>query len=228
MSISDEKALLNNYREFVEQSKAKGPRWAFGNEVLYRMCRENPLHEDSDVVVGKVWLIGRSYAAAIERRSGGATKGDDFYFDVVAPKMIQIGPDLDDKLNLLRSVEGTIPDEIQKQALATHEYLTSAFRDITRQGKRSLASKYLHFHCPNVFFIYDSRADKAIKAWVKRPVKPLLENVSCDVTYGDFICRAIELRRFIGAHTDNLLSPREIDDFLLWLNVAREKQERAD
>ena len=228
MSISDEKALLNNYREFVEQSKAKGPRWAFGNEVLYRMCRENPLHEDSDVVGGKVWLIGRSYSAAIERRSGGATKGDDFYFDVVAPKMMQIGPDLGGKLNLLRSVEGTIPDEIQKQALATHEYLKSAFRDITRQDKRSLASKYLHFHCPNVFFIYDSRADKAIKTWVKRPVKSLLENVSCDVTYGDFVCRAIELRGFIGAHTGNSLSPREIDDFLLWLNVAREKQERAE
>ena len=228
MSISDEKALLNNYREFVEQSKAKGPRWAFGNEVLYRMCRENPLHEDSDVVVGKVWLIGRSYSAAIERRSGGATKGDDFYFDVVAPKMMQIGPDLGGKLNLLRSVEGTIPDEIQKQALATHEYLKSAFRDITRQDKRSLASKYLHFHCPNVFFIYASRADKAIKTWVKRPVKSLLENVSCDVTYGDFVCRAIELRGFIGAHTGNSLSPREIDDFLLWLNVAREKQERAE
>ena len=70
MPITDEKALLNNYREFVEQSKVKGPRWAFGNEVLYRMCRESPLHEDPDVVVGKVWLIGRSYAAAIERRSG--------------------------------------------------------------------------------------------------------------------------------------------------------------
>ena len=228
MPITDEKALLNNYREFVEQSKVKGPRWAFGNEVLYRMCRESPLHEDPDVVVGKVWLIGRSYAAAIERRSGSATKGDDFYFDVVAPKMMQIGHDLDDKLDLFRSVEGTIPDEMQKQALATHEFLTSAFHDITRQNKRSLASKYLHFHCPNAFFIYDGRADAAIKAWVNRPVKSLLENVSCDLTYGDFVCRAIELRRFISAHTDNLLSPRKIDDFLLWLNVSREKQERAD
>ena len=43
-------------------------RWEYGNSVLYRMCKEQPEHKDIDVIVGKIWLIGRSYAAAIERR----------------------------------------------------------------------------------------------------------------------------------------------------------------
>ncbi|AJH77677.1 hypothetical protein [Heyndrickxia coagulans] len=45
-----------------------GNGWSFGNEILYEMCRKNPDHNKADVIVGKIWLIGRSYAAAIENR----------------------------------------------------------------------------------------------------------------------------------------------------------------
>ena len=74
----------NLYQEFLKQNNH---RWEFGNSILYRMCEENPLHNDADVIVGKIWLIGRSYAAAIERRrNADGYQGDDFYFDAVAPK----------------------------------------------------------------------------------------------------------------------------------------------
>jgi hypothetical protein len=31
------------------------------------MCREEPLHSNPEIVSGKIWLIGRAYAAAVER-----------------------------------------------------------------------------------------------------------------------------------------------------------------
>lgn len=40
--------------------------WRFGNKILYDMCYNNPEHTNKEVVIGKIWLIGRSYAAAIE------------------------------------------------------------------------------------------------------------------------------------------------------------------
>ena len=43
-------------------------KWDFGNKVLYNMCKKNLYHNDPDIIVGKVWIIERSYAAAIERR----------------------------------------------------------------------------------------------------------------------------------------------------------------
>ena len=55
--------------------------WGWGNGVLYRMCRNNPRHRDRDVIVGKMWLIGRAYAASIER---GAGMGDHVYAAVAA------------------------------------------------------------------------------------------------------------------------------------------------
>ena len=47
---------------------AESSKWAYANSILYEMCSKTPLHNDADVIVGKIWLIGRSYAAAIERR----------------------------------------------------------------------------------------------------------------------------------------------------------------
>lgn len=34
--------------------------WDWGNEVLYRMCREELGHTKLGVIAGKVWLIGRA------------------------------------------------------------------------------------------------------------------------------------------------------------------------
>ena len=136
--------------------------WRFGNDVLYRMCDEEPLHQDADVVVGKLWLIGRSYAAAIERRKNKQESSDDFYYTEVAPKMLSIGKELDERLSELKKFEELSDDTID-MALNTHKYLTDVFYEITQLEKRSLASKYLHFHCPSMFWIYDSRANAAIR-----------------------------------------------------------------
>lgn len=39
----------------------------YGDEVLYRMCSERPLHDDMDTIVSKIVLIGRITGASLER-----------------------------------------------------------------------------------------------------------------------------------------------------------------
>ncbi len=57
--------------------------WALGNETLYKLCRDHPEHKNDKAIVAKIWLIGRSYAAAIERRKNKAANNpivnDAFY-----------------------------------------------------------------------------------------------------------------------------------------------------
>ena len=208
--IKDESKVLNLYKQFVA---TKNNNWEFGNSILYKMCDENPEHNDLDVVVGKIWLIGRSYAAAIERRKGGKKTGD-FYFDVVAPKMKKIGNELDKKIKELSQPSANHVDDL----LCTHKFLTDVFSDISQLQKRSLASKYLHFHCPSKVFIYDSRARDAIHKFVKRPDKSILKKLQSDKydkDYGDFACRILELKNFLETKLKKSLTPRDIDNFLL-------------
>lgn len=199
------------YQDFLN---TKSSRWEFGNSILYEMCSNNPYHNQSDIIVGKIWIIGRSYAAAIERRKHASNTNDDFYYDLVAPKMLEIGDELDERLSQLRDDGGTIRDNV-KNILETHKFLMDVFYELTGLEKRSLASKYLHFHCPELFFIYDSRARTAINRYVKRPDKKALDNINCDKEYGDFVCRMLELQAFLQERTDCNQSPRTLDSFLL-------------
>ena len=203
-------------KQYKEYLKQKNSRWEFGNSILYQMCEDNPLHNDADVVIGKIWLIGRSYAAAIERRKNADDyQGDDFYYDAVAPKMLEIGKELDSRIESLKNNTGIIADCVP-EILSTHKYLMDAFMDLTGLEKRSLASKYLHFHCPEKFFIYDSRARAAIGKIVKRPNKKILLGIDDhDAEYGDFVCRMLELQEYLDEKLEVYEKPRAIDSFLL-------------
>lgn len=203
-------------KQYKEYLKQKNSRWEFGNSILYQMCEDNPLHNDADVVIGKIWLIGRSYAAAIERRKNADDyQGDDFYYDAVAPKMLEIGKELDSRIESLKNNTGIIADCVP-EILSTHKYLMDAFMDLTGLEKRSLASKYLHFHCPEKFFIYDSRARAAIGKIVKRPNKKILLGIDDhDAEYGDFVCRMLELQEYLDEKLGVYEKPRAIDSFLL-------------
>ena len=208
--IKNEKKVLKLYKKFSTKNDSK---WTFGNKILYKMCEENPKHTDPDVIVGKIWLIGRSYAAAIERRKGAKQETDNFYFDIVAPNMKRIGRKLDKKISTLLKSSSDI-----ESLLTTHKFLTDEFNKITNLQKRSLASKYLHFHCPEKVFIYDSRANKAINKLVTLSDKTILNNLSStkyDNEYGKFVWKVLELKHFLEKELNNHLNPRDIDNFLL-------------
>lgn len=194
-----------------------GNRWNFGNEILYEMCRKNPKHKNADVVVGKIWLIGRSYAAAIERRQNTSeiVSGDDFYFNVVAPKMLEIGEELDNRIEELTKYDAITKDAL-KAITDTHLFLTNVFLDISGQNKRSLASKYLHFHVPNMFYIYDSRAVREARRYVKleKRLKTSLAPFG-DKEYIELVTRLYTFQEYVEDRYGMSMTPRDIDSFLL-------------
>lgn len=184
--------------------------WDLGNRILYDLCLEYPGHRVAEEIIAKVWLIGRSYAASIERRRNADQIGDGFYEAAVAPAMMQAG--IDDWL-------ASIPEAEPRQcvrALAVHKQLMDLFADITKLEKRSLASKYLHFHMPGVFYLYDSRARRAITRVVPRLNKlPHIPPGTYDPEYRDFVRRCLWLRAEIHSSQGLMLTPREIDKLLL-------------
>ena len=57
------------YQEFKKAAEELNERnHSFTNEILYRMCLENPeiLNADPAVLAGKIEMIGRVYAASPE------------------------------------------------------------------------------------------------------------------------------------------------------------------
>ena len=189
--------------------------WLIGNEVLYTMCRQYPKHEIVAEIVAKVWLIGRSYAAAIERGRGsdlGTERTNDaFYEKDVGPALARSS--LDAKLASL-SPGMRLTRDTGDVVVATHGYLVSEFRKITGKANRSLASKYLHFHRPELFLIYDSRAAEAIgrvdMARPKRIVRP-----NGDAEYAQFVNAVLALSGHIQSDFGVVLNPRQIDRLLL-------------
>ena len=128
--------------------------------------------------------------------------------------MMEIGGELDFRLSKLNTVQTPIIENV-KEILETHKLLMDTFYELTGLEKRSLASKYLHFHCPKIFFIYDTRAKAGINKYIKRPDKRILRDTECDLEYGDFVCRMLELQAFLQERTDCYQSPRTLDSFLL-------------
>lgn len=184
--------------------------WDWANDVLYRMCRDYPRHENYEVIIGKMWLIGRAYAAAIER---GAGEGEDIYA-TIAPKIADSG--LDKWLADVSDVRSVDIGNLHR-VLATHQRFTALLKRHTVRGRRSFASKYLHFHKPRAFFIFDSRADREIRKRMSHSHFALPGScVEADPAYAAFVLRCIEYRdREAATSRDIPMTPRQLDKRLL-------------
>ncbi len=189
--------------------------WKFGNDILYKLCQDFPKHDTSSQIVGKIWLIGRSYAAAIERRKtgdAGIPEGDDFYFDRVAPFVLE--SDIDTWIQSIGVKELPNNDNLVR-IVDVHWRVTDLFLKISGQEKRSLASKYLHFHRPETFFIYDSRAVSAISKYKEITGRASKSDQRCDGEYRKFYYKCLKLQKYIHDTYDVYLAPRAIDNLLL-------------
>jgi hypothetical protein len=191
--------------------RTRGEVWDVGNNVLYQLCRDFPRHTDHKEIIAKIWLIGRAYAAAIERRKNKVHENDNFYEDVVAP--IMASSDIDAHLKNLQD-ESEITDSNTKAILATHKYLTDLFNKMTRFEKRSLASKYLHFHLPDLFYLYDSRAVSSLRRILPK-TKVSQHFKHADEEYAKFFLRMNILREKIYRNEGIMLTPRQLDNILL-------------
>jgi hypothetical protein len=209
MDIRPKLKITNN---MVDAARRRTP-WDLGNKVLYDLCEQYPAHRQVNEIIAKVWLIGRAYAAAIERRKEKTLfSGDAFYTDHVGPEMK--ASRIDEWLSRLESLRNPTADNLP-DILRCHRRVTELFRDLTKLDKRSLASKYLHFHRPPLFFIYDTRADAALRL-LSLPRGPRRKEAQdADNVYRIFCVKCLSLRDAVRAEYSVTLTPREIDNLLL-------------
>jgi hypothetical protein len=190
--------------------------WTFGNSVLYDLCSEYPRHQYNAEVAAKVWLIGRSYAAAVERGvrnvDGMPRDTTQFYRKRVALPIRRSG--IDRHIQKLHEI-GRIRIDSAPVVLAAHARLTEVLAKSLGDRKRSFVSKYLHFHAPEAVPIYDSLAVASLKRHTARRVAVPQEWGSCDPDYAKFLARYFifhgEIKRLFGYD----LTPRQVDR-LLW------------
>lgn len=194
--------------------------WDFSNEILYKLCNDNFEHRMTDKVLAKIWIIGRTYAATIERRKKKRRSQSNYNFakETVAPVVIKSR--IDKILKPLKN-EKEITNRNILEILAAHKYVQDLFYKITRLEKRSLASKYLHFHLPYLFYLFDSRANKKIREYKKMigkippEMKKIINSKRVDKNYALFYVHAFLLRNKIYEKYKIKLLPRQVDNMLL-------------
>ena len=193
--------------------------WDLGNESLYNLCTENFDHSTSEKIIAKVWLIGRAYAAAIERRKKSEKDKESFNDKFYETDVVDTfkNSNIDDYLTKLKSIKD-ISSSSLNEVLDVHKYLVDIIKKITNLEKRSFCSKYLHFHLPNIFFIYDSRAYYAMQD-IKLGKIPLEYSINMsktrDEVYFKFCIKCLYLRDKIKEEFDIQLTPRQLDNLLL-------------
>ena len=187
----------------------------FSNSILYNLCRKYPLHKRDEVIMAKIWLIGRSYAAAIERRRIKTNINDDFYVDHVIPAFRR--SKIDEKIASIKKYND-ITENNALEILEVHKYILDLMYKITGLEKRSLASKYLHFHLPRLFFIYDSRADGALRKLIALKRGTFADIVSSplvDKTYAMFFLASLSERAKLEKEINKNISTRQLDNILI-------------
>jgi hypothetical protein len=205
----------------VQFAESHDDSWGLGNQVLCDLCRMYPRHDVDAEIVAKVWLIGRAYSASIERGRGkaaGVGLSNDQFYTVAVPNALRKSR-LDGNLEVLAKLpegeESTIG-----LVLHAHADLVRTFLRLTNKRKRSLASKYLHFHLPHLFFIYDSRAMSAIRA-LRIPGSDILVPRGVDKAYADFVSAAIGVQEHVHSRFGQRLNPRQLDRLLLATFASR-------
>ena len=211
-------------RDDIEHAMKPSP-WDLGNKTLYSLCLDYPTHDQGDEIIAKVWLIGRAYAAAIERGRKGKESAEDFYETTVAEGM-KNSP-LDEWLSSLPE-RMTDPWLELGEIVAVHKRLTDLFTAMIGLEKRSLASKYLHFHRPDLFFIYDSRASSAaIKA---TPSLKDIRRIAAEQADGEYLAlvrRCQWIRDYVERRFDAQMTPRQVDTMLLSITERMKKMQTS-
>jgi hypothetical protein len=213
-------------RKFIEWAIESFAPWRLGNDVLYKLCDDHQNHDSDDAIIAKFWLIGRSYAAAVERRRKGRDDeeanfvGDDFYTKKVVPCVRR--SKIDSWFEELRADREDIPATTVK----VHKKLTSLLYEITKLEKRSLASKYLHFHFKHKFFIYDTRAKDGLHR-IMREIGGSCTNTpynEFDREYAEFFNGCKFVRDMVQERLNRQITPRELDSVLVtWSDLSRKK-----
>jgi hypothetical protein len=217
------KALIKDSKELAI--------YELSNNHLYELFEKYPKHVNAKEIVAKVLILGRTYAAAIERGRGskGTMTNDEFYSNEV-PKTFK-GLRLDKKLQAIYRIETL--EKAAESCLKAHWSLMKDIRDIAGKDKRSFCSKYLHFHLPNHFFIYDSRAASGLtylKTILGHKRKQLTSDTKLedqmDAVYYRFFTTSLLVKKHIEEIKKTELTLREFDSLLIAASIQKIKSKK--
>lgn len=186
--------------------------------MLYDLCKRYPRHTEKSEVAAKTWLIGRAYAASLERKAKTLKDSPDgFYEQTVGPRLITVGEDIDRLISAILITDPRIADIGVREHSQVLEYVNN----VTGNHNRSFVSKYLHFHAPDHFYIYDSRALEVVKELVTAQRRE--SHSDGDNVYASFVAKCYLISACILKKTGLWPTPRELDTaFLLWhRNISR-------
>lgn len=145
--------------------------WGAVDEVLYRACREHPLHNDRRAIMCKMVVVGRCYAAGIERLVT-PRKGEQAV-DRIGDCLARHGAVIDGIIQGLPDPEAPLTPAPMRIVVRQHGRLTRLLARHLTKGRypTSFVSKYLHFHRP-IVPIYDAYClaglTKAVPTGIRR------------------------------------------------------------
>lgn len=181
-------------------------------ETLQSLCEAHPSHEAMREVKAKILIIGRTFAAQIERKVA-SDKSQGSSAGTVASHFVKHGKKIDKWITEIPTGD-RLSEEGLSVVLRNHARLVKLLSNITikKQDVPSFASKYLHFHRP-IVPIYDSEARRALRRLV--PLKRDRARPKLDKDpYRIFVMRLRELnRQAIEDHEQPTI--RELDQYLM-------------
>ena len=192
-----------------DEARSREAAGGYGNFVLYRMCADEPGHDDLAVVRSKARTIAKVYE--VSRNLG---KDYTLIAKVLCAKKLA----LDDLLKDLSRAEfseetlSLIVNAHQKVDMALCRKLEAKSDNRAVHSRASFVSKYLHFHRPDTFPILDSIAEKDLQSRVGRLPRSEFGLTGKSARYERF-CRGILVLQ--SAKKFRTKSLREIDDILL-------------
>ena len=192
--------------------------WKVMDDVLYRLCRDNPDHARRSSVCAKLWIIGRTYATGIERKvATSGTQGSSM--SQVTEHFLAHANEIDSWFRELRNTDEPLNAEKLSLIVTIHGRMVRLLCPITHryQSTRSFVSKYMHFHNPAVP-IYDSVAVTALTGLLRwnKTLSVFEMPTDADQEYGWYTMRFFGLyqkARAIGL----IPTVRHLDHYLLSL-----------
>lgn len=212
----------------IIKKAGKKDAWEFSNSVLYNLCKKYPENSKEEIVIAKALIIGRVYSAALERgKKKKKETGTYFYQKEVFPSVKsffrnQSTSEKIKKLNLDKNLQPIVE---------LHGGFVASLKELRNSRKISFASKYLHFHYPKSFYIYDSRARYSLSLIKKylisqggekiKPEEVKLSKGSKSIKeYLNFVKNAAAIKKILNEK----LTVREFDNILIQIADAIPKQ----
>lgn len=173
--------FLERYRKHVAGIRDKDPQyywWIALDRPILTTCNDHPSHTDYCEVYAKVALVNRIYNAQLGRGKRRKYEAEDRVANALFKS------DIDRFIEPLLSLSG-LSEPVLPKVIDCHKQLVKVVRRGAGNDAVSFSSKYLSFHSPRVFPIFDSRAVKT--------ARQILNGISSFRGYGSFEkhCRRI-------------------------------------